>query len=132
MAEIAVILSGLATSNEGAGYDLLFTASPLGLNCRQIRISNIWHVQRRKSCQLLGWMENSPYYSATTGIRTSDLLHSITTSKKILRCYPPGHNCDKVAHFMAMSSYTKDDSRSPIDELTVDKLCPTYLEQTKD
>ena len=31
MAEMAVILRGLATSNEGDTYGLLFTASPLGL-----------------------------------------------------------------------------------------------------
>jgi len=36
MAEMVVILSGLATSNERDAYDLLFTASPRGLNSQQI------------------------------------------------------------------------------------------------
>jgi len=36
MAEMPVILSGLATSNEGDPYGLLFTASPLGLNFKRI------------------------------------------------------------------------------------------------
>ena len=34
-AEIALILSGLAASNEGDAYGLLFTASPLGLNFKK-------------------------------------------------------------------------------------------------
>ena len=36
MAEMAVILRGLSTSNERATEALLFTASPLGLNSKQI------------------------------------------------------------------------------------------------
>ena len=34
--KMAVIISGLTTSNEGDGYGLLFTASPLGLNSKRI------------------------------------------------------------------------------------------------
>ena len=38
------------------------------------------------------WLdEKLPYYSATGGIRTSDLPHSMTMSKKVLRSYPQGH-----------------------------------------
>ena len=36
MAELVVILCGLATSTEEYAYGLYFTASPRGLNCKQI------------------------------------------------------------------------------------------------
>jgi len=36
IAEMAVILSGLAPSKEGDAYDLLFTALPLGFNSKPI------------------------------------------------------------------------------------------------
>jgi len=58
MAEMAVILSDLAISNEGDAHGLLFIASPLALKSKQIY--NIWHIRWIKPCQLLGWMENSP------------------------------------------------------------------------
>ena len=41
MAKMAVILSGLAISNEGDAYGLLFTASALGLNSQQITIHSV-------------------------------------------------------------------------------------------
>jgi len=44
MAEMATILSGLATSNEGDAYGLLFTGSLLGPNSKQIY--NIWYIRR--------------------------------------------------------------------------------------
>jgi len=51
---IIIILSGLATSNEGDAYGLLFTASPRELIINKFRIYNIlW----RKPCQLSGWMQ---------------------------------------------------------------------------
>ena len=54
---MAVILSGLTTSNDGNAYGLLFTASPpWGLILNKFRIYNRWHIRRRKPCQLLvGW-----------------------------------------------------------------------------
>ena len=57
VAKMAVILSGLATSNEGDAYYLLFTASPQGLNSKRI-----YNYRWRKPCQLPGWIKNSPYY----------------------------------------------------------------------
>ena len=91
MAEIAVTFNGLATTNEGDAYGLQFTTSPRGLILNKCRIYNRWHIQRRKPCQLPGWMKNSTYYSATAGIRTSNLPRSMTTSKKIPHSYPLGH-----------------------------------------
>ena len=39
----------------------------------------------------VAWLdENFPYYSATAGIRTSDLPYSMTTNKKVPRSYPLG------------------------------------------
>jgi len=57
MAELAVILRGLATSNEGDPYvdmvcNLLLHHRELILN--KFRIYNIWHIRRRKPCQLPG------------------------------------------------------------------------------
>ena len=36
MAEMSIILSGLATSSEGDAYGLFFTASPRGHNSKRI------------------------------------------------------------------------------------------------
>ena len=43
------------------------------------------------SAELSSWMKNSPYYNAIAGIRTSDLTHSMTMSKKVPLSYPQGH-----------------------------------------
>ena len=43
-----------------------------------------------KLCQSPGWMKNSSYHTATAGIRTSDLSHSMIMNKKDLRSYPLG------------------------------------------
>jgi len=64
MAEIRVILRDLVTSNEGDVYGLKFTASP-----------------REHLASYL--MKISSYYSTTAGIRTSDLPHGMTTSRKV-------------------------------------------------
>ena len=52
---------------------------------------NRWHILRRKPCQLPGWMKISSYYSATAGIRTSDLPHRMTMSKKVPCSYSLSH-----------------------------------------
>ena len=78
MADRAVILPGLATSNEGDAQSLLFTASPWGLIVNKFTIYNKWHIRRRKSRRLPDWMKKSSYNSTKTGILTSDLTHSMT------------------------------------------------------
>ena len=63
MAEMAVILSGLAASNEGDAYGLLFTASARGLNSKRIynlQYMGYWHIRWRKPCQLPGWLKKLP------------------------------------------------------------------------
>ena len=46
-------------------------------------------------------MTNSSNYSVTTGIRTSDLPHSMTTSKKVPRSYPLGHRGGLLIQWLA-------------------------------
>ena len=62
-----------------------------GLILNKFRIYNRWNIRRRNSCQLPVWMKNSPYHSATAGIRPSDLLHSMTMSEKVPRSHLRGH-----------------------------------------
>jgi len=95
MAEMAVFQCGLATSNDV--YGLQFTASPRGLILNKFRIYNRWHIRWIIPYQLPGWMKNSPYYGATAGIQTSDLLHSVTMSKKVPHCYPLGYRGELFA-----------------------------------
>jgi len=42
---------------------------PTETNYKQIL--NIWHIRRRKLCQLPGWMKTSSYYSFTAEARTT-------------------------------------------------------------
>jgi len=59
-----------------------------GLIIKKFIIYTRWHIRRRLPCQLPDRMKNSSYYSATAGIRTSDLRHSITMSKKVPQLLP--------------------------------------------
>ena len=70
----------------------------------KFRIYYRWHIRRSKPCQLLGWMKNS-YYNPTARIRTFDLPHIKTTSKKVPRSYPLGHICIYVCMYACMYVY---------------------------
>ena len=78
MAEMAVILPGLYTPNEGDSYRPQFTASPPELIQNKFRIYSRWHIRWRNLWQFFGCMKNS--YMAPIwrhGIRTWDLPDSM-------------------------------------------------------
>jgi len=70
MAEMAVILRGLATLNEKDARGLGFTASPRGLILNKYRFYNIWW---KRPCQLSGRMKNSSYYNPIVYGRDSNI-----------------------------------------------------------
>jgi len=53
----------------------------LQLQHRDFKIYNWWHIQWRNPYLLSGWMKNPTYYSATAGIQTSNLPHSMTLTR---------------------------------------------------